>query len=72
MVQGISNGLSENLCPFKELVPVRSIAGDVGLVNSAGTHKAPFVVIPSEPYLSDVFKTSVCGNFLRADVTMIV
>ena len=55
----IAHSLSENLRPFLELFTVRSVSGDVFLVNSGRAHQTPLVVVASQPYLRDVVETSV-------------
>ncbi len=72
VIQGVSDGASQNRGPGNKFVVIGSIARDQTLVDTARTHKAPFVVVAAEPELGDVVKFAILLDVLRADVTVIV
>lgn len=68
----IADSFAEALSPFTEFVVIGGIAGYVLLVNTAGAHEAPLVVIAAQPYLSDVVELTVLCDLLGVDVAVVV
>ena len=72
VVQGVADQLWKGLGPSLEFLPVRSVAGDIFFINAVGTHLTPFVVVASQPYLSDILKFAVLTDFLGINMAVIV
>ena len=62
----VSDHALESFRPFAKLLIVGSVAGDVLFLHTAGTHKAPFVVVTAQPYLSNVVELPILGDAVSA------
>ena len=58
--------------PFLELLIAAASTGYEFFRNSVSTHRAPFVVVASEPYLGEILELVVVGNHLWDEVAVVV
>ena len=70
--QRISDCLFQSLCPLLKFLSVRCIPGYIILFYSVRTHLTPFVMVAPQPYLGNILKFSVFGDFLRINMAMII
>ena len=70
--EGIADGLPKALSPFQEFIFVGCIARNIFFLYSAGTHKAPFIVVAAEPNLRHVVKLAILPDFLLVDVAVVI
>ena len=72
MIQRVSDKTRHAAGKCAELLIVRRIAGDILLVDAAGAHCAPLVVIAAEPQLGYVREAAVFRDLARRDMTVII
>ena len=49
VIQRIAVAVGNGVSPFLKLLPIRSITGNIFLINAIGTHSAPLVMVLSKP-----------------------
>ena len=72
VIQGIAVGMGDRVRPFLELLPGAAVTGDVVLCHPVGTHRTPFVMVPSQPQLGHVTELDVLRYFPGIEMAVIV
>ena len=72
MVEGVSDRPVKCFGPCLKFFAVTRAAGDALFRYPIGAHLPPFVVVPGQPRLSNVFIPLVLGNFSGVDVAVVV
>jgi len=72
MVHRVAERLGDNRGPLFEFLPIRSVTGDVFLVDSGGAHEAPLVMITVEPDLREILEPLIPRHLLGREVTVVV
>ena len=72
MIERVSHGVGHGFRPFLKLLPTAAASCDVVFSDSVAPESAPFVVVTSEPDLSNVGEPVVFGDLLRHQMTMVV
>ena len=70
MVHGIAQHARQGLRKFLKFFAVGSVPRAIALLDSVGTHCAPFVMVGPKPSLRDVVPVLVLADFFRVEVAV--
>ena len=72
MIERIAKSVGESLGPLHEFLARVGISGDIALVNSVGSQRAPFIMITAEPEFGDVGESFIFSYLFRRKMAVIV
>ena len=72
VIKRVPHRVWDSLRPFLEFLVAAAVSCYVFLQNSVASERSPFVVVSTQPQLSDVAELIVVGDHLRLQVAVIV